>query len=34
VSDPSRRGLSAACRIAELVKTLPMRVSNIVLVIN
>ncbi len=34
VSDPSRRGLSAACRIAELVKTLPMRVSKIVLVIN
>jgi CO dehydrogenase maturation factor len=34
VSDPSRRGLSAACRIAELVKTLPMRVSQIVLVIN
>lgn len=34
VSDPSRRGLSAACRIAELVNTLPMRVSQIVLVIN
>jgi CO dehydrogenase maturation factor len=34
VSDPSRRGLSAACRIAGLVKTLPMRVSRIVLVIN
>jgi CO dehydrogenase maturation factor len=34
VSDPSRRGLSAACKIAELVKTLPMRVSKIVLVIN
>jgi len=34
VSDPSRRGLSAACRIAELVKTLPMRVSRIFLVIN
>jgi len=34
VSDPSRRGLSAACRIAELVNTLPMRVSRIVLVIN
>jgi CO dehydrogenase maturation factor len=34
VSDPSRRGLSTACRIAELVKTLPMRVSQIVLVIN
>lgn len=34
VSDPSRRGLSAACRIAELVKTLPMRVERKVLVIN
>ncbi len=34
VSDPSRRGLSAACRIAGLVKTLPMRVSRILLVIN
>jgi len=34
VSDPSRRGLSAACRIAELVKTLPMRVAKIVLVVN
>ena len=34
VSDPSRRGLSAACRIAELVNTLPMHVSKIVLVIN
>lgn len=34
VSDPSRRGLSAACRIAELVKGLPMRVSRTVLVIN
>jgi len=34
VSDPSRRGLSAACRIAELVKTLPMRVSQVMLVIN
>ncbi len=34
VSDPSRRGLSAACRIAELVKTLPIRVSRTVLVIN
>lgn len=34
VSDPSRRGLSAACRIAELVKTLPIRVARVVLVIN
>ncbi|MHC1724722.1 MAG: AAA family ATPase [Syntrophobacteraceae bacterium] len=34
VSDPSRRSLSAACRIAELVKTLPMHVARIVLVIN
>ncbi len=34
VSDPSRRGLSAACRIAELVKTLPIRVTRSVLVIN
>ncbi len=34
VSDPSRRGLSAACRIAELVKTLPMHVSQTILVIN
>lgn len=34
VSDPSRRSLSAACRIAELVRTLPMHVAEIVLVIN
>lgn len=34
MSDPSRRGLSAACRIAGLVKALPMRVSRTVLVIN
>jgi CO dehydrogenase maturation factor len=34
VSDPSRRGLSAACRIAELVKTLPMNVARTVLVVN
>lgn len=34
VSDPSRRGISAACRIAELVRTLPMRVSQTVLIIN
>lgn len=34
VSDPSRRGLSAACRIAELVRSLPMRVAQTVLVVN
>jgi CO dehydrogenase maturation factor len=34
VSDPSRRGLSTACRIAGLVKGLPMRVSRMMLVIN
>jgi CO dehydrogenase maturation factor len=34
VSDPSRRGLNAACRIAELVKNLTIRVSTIVLVVN
>ncbi len=34
VSDPSRRSLSAACRIAELVQTLPMHVAKTVLVIN
>lgn len=34
VSDPSRRGLIAACRIAELVKSLPMKVARIVLVVN
>jgi CO dehydrogenase maturation factor len=34
VSDPSRRGLSAACRIAELVRSLPMRVAEMVLVVN
>ncbi len=34
VSDPSRRGLAAACRIAGLVRTLPMRVTKTVLVIN
>ncbi len=34
VSDPSRRGLAAACRIAELVKTLPMHVAQTALVIN
>jgi CO dehydrogenase maturation factor len=34
VSDPTRRGLSTACRIAGLVKGLPMRVSRIMLVIN
>ncbi len=34
VSDPSRRGLSAACRIAQLVKTLPMNVARVALVVN
>jgi CO dehydrogenase maturation factor len=34
VSDPSRRGLSAACRIAELVGSLPIRVTETVLVVN
>jgi CO dehydrogenase maturation factor len=34
VSDPSRRGLEAACRIAELVRSLPMRVAQTVLVVN
>jgi CO dehydrogenase maturation factor len=34
VSDPSRRGLEAACRIAELVRSLPMRVEQTVLVVN
>jgi len=34
VSDPSRRGLTAACRIAELVDSLPMRVGKKVLVVN
>jgi CO dehydrogenase maturation factor len=34
VSDPSRRGLAAACRIAELVRTLPMQVNETVLVVN
>lgn len=34
VSDPSRRGLAAACRIAELVRSLPMRVAKPVLVVN
>lgn len=34
VSDPSRRGMTAACRIAELVRTLPIRVGDTVLVVN
>jgi CO dehydrogenase maturation factor len=34
VSDPSRRSLSAACRIHGLVKALPIRVEKIVLVVN
>ncbi len=34
VSDPSRRGMSAACRIAELVRGLPIRVEKMILVVN
>ncbi len=34
VSDPSRRGLTAACRIAELVRGLPIRVEDMILVVN
>lgn len=34
VSDPSRRGLTAACRIADLVRGLPIRVSDMVLLVN
>ncbi|NTW34568.1 MAG: AAA family ATPase, partial [Syntrophobacteraceae bacterium] len=34
VSDPSRRGLTAACRIAELVRNLPIRVTQTVLIVN
>ena len=34
VSDPSRRGLTAACRISELVRNLPMHVDKTVLVVN
>lgn len=34
VSDASKRGLTAACRIADLVKSLPIRVSETVLLVN
>jgi len=34
VSDASRRGLTAACRIAQLVKDLPIRVERKMLVVN
>ncbi len=34
VSDPSRRGLTAACRIAELVDALPIRVGETFLIVN
>lgn len=34
ISDPSRRGLTAACRIAELVRSLPMRVTETFLIVN
>jgi CO dehydrogenase maturation factor len=34
VSDASKRGLTAACRISDLVKSLPIRVSTAVLLVN
>jgi CO dehydrogenase maturation factor len=34
VSDPSRRGLTAACRIAQLVRSLPIRVDKTFLLVN
>jgi CO dehydrogenase maturation factor len=34
VSDPSRRGLTAACRIAELVRGLPIHVDETLLIVN
>lgn len=34
VSDPSRRGMTAACRIAGLVRSLPIRIGQTVLVVN
>lgn len=34
VSDASKRGLTAACRIADLVKSLPIRVSESFLLVN
>jgi CO dehydrogenase maturation factor len=34
VSDASKRGLTAACRIADLVKSLPIRVGTAVLLVN
>lgn len=34
ISDPSRRGLTAACRIAQMVRGLPIRVGQIFLVVN
>ncbi len=34
VSDPSRRGLTAACRIMDLVKSLPIRINQTALVVN
>ncbi len=34
VSDPSRRGLTTACRIAQLVKGLPIRVGETFLIVN
>jgi CO dehydrogenase maturation factor len=34
VTDPSRRGMTAACRILELVRGLPIRVNRSVLIVN
>ncbi|MCK8600982.1 AAA family ATPase [Desulfoferrobacter suflitae] len=34
VSDPSRRGMTAACRIAQLVRSLPIRVEETYLLVN
>jgi CO dehydrogenase maturation factor len=34
VSDPSRRGMTAACRIAELVNSLPVKVRKVALAVN
>lgn len=34
VSDPSRRGLTAACRIADLVRGLPIHVAQTLLIVN
>lgn len=34
ISDPSRRGLTAACRIAQIVRNLPIHVGQIYLIVN